>query len=414
MAIKRAPHVLYLTFDGLLEPLGHSQVTSLVELMTQDFAFSILSLEKPEDLEDRSRLRNLKTRLAAHGIEWRFDTFRSGVRGALRNLTSLSELAFDLATRTRIDLTHARSYQPATVAWFLKQADDTPYLFDFRGFWVDEKIDADQWFNSRTDRFLARRWERTLFRRADAIVSLAEPGADDIRRGRFGRLDCASAVHVIPTCVDMSRFSINVSSEIRQRLGLEGKLVIGFVGSINPSYRVQESLALFKIIRQANENAILLAITRQVSAFHTAVEEAGIESTAVVVESVPHEEVHRWIGAMDWGLLLLTTSKTKRASMPTKLGEFFAAGVRPIHHGCNADVTAWVRRTGSGISLDDTSSESLMRAARKVVAQDSNEVDLIRAREIASSHFGLRAGARAYSEIYRRTLVRTAHQRKLT
>ena len=61
--------------------------------------------------------------------------------------------------------------------------------------------------------------------------------------------------------------------------------------------------------------------------------------------------------------------------MPTKLGEFFAAGVAPITHGGNSEIAEWVRRTGSGLALDDLSHDSLQRAADLAVSGQPDHRD---------------------------------------
>ena len=51
-------HILYLTADGILEPLGASQVTSYVVRLAQlGFAYEIVSLEKEHDLANAKRSR---------------------------------------------------------------------------------------------------------------------------------------------------------------------------------------------------------------------------------------------------------------------------------------------------------------------------------------------------------------------
>ena len=54
--------------------------------------------------------------------------------------------------------------------------------------------------------------------------------------------------------------------------------------------------------------------------------------------------------------------------MPTKLAEFLATGVRPVQFGCNEEVSAWVRRTGSGLVLDEVSAAGLGRAADAIIS----------------------------------------------
>ena len=62
--------VLYLSYDGLLEPLGESQVVNYVEGLAADHAMTVLSFEKAADLSDRTRVDAMWRRLSARNIAW--------------------------------------------------------------------------------------------------------------------------------------------------------------------------------------------------------------------------------------------------------------------------------------------------------------------------------------------------------
>ncbi|HMB81655.1 MAG TPA: hypothetical protein VKI43_16365, partial [Vicinamibacterales bacterium] len=62
--------VLYISYDGVLEPLGESQVVAYLERLTDRAAVALLSFEKPEDLADRARADAMRERLQRAGITW--------------------------------------------------------------------------------------------------------------------------------------------------------------------------------------------------------------------------------------------------------------------------------------------------------------------------------------------------------
>ena len=104
-------------------------------------------------------------------------------------------------------------------------------------------------------------------------------------------------------------------------------------------------------------------------------------------------------------MLLVGPQQAKRASMPTKLGEFLATGVVPIAHGANAEVADWVRRTGSGLVLEDLSMESLERVADFVMRGVPESDVLANARLVSENHFSLESGARRYDALFRNVLT---------
>src|SRR5690606_31353385 len=115
--------------------------------------------------------------------------------------------------------------------------------------------------------------------------------------------------------------------------------------------------------------------------------------------------------SIDWGLLLLKETPAKRASMPTKLGEFFASGVRPIQHGCNPDVRAWVERSGLGLVLEDLSDASL-DAAADVIATSSPVTPEEReaVRRVTRPHFGLAEAIERYAALLTRVVLRSVRR----
>lgn len=64
-------HILYLTFDGVMEPLGQSQVLRyLCGLSDRGFLYFLISLEREHDLANREAVRETEELLCRHAIEW--------------------------------------------------------------------------------------------------------------------------------------------------------------------------------------------------------------------------------------------------------------------------------------------------------------------------------------------------------
>lgn len=56
--------ITYLTADGLLEPIGFSQVVRVIEaLARRGWRYRVVSLERPQDLARESRVREVRQRL---------------------------------------------------------------------------------------------------------------------------------------------------------------------------------------------------------------------------------------------------------------------------------------------------------------------------------------------------------------
>lgn len=402
---RRAPRPMkcvYVSLDGLLEPLGYSQVVRLVtRLAGRGFEYRILSLEKPEDLADEARRTQLRGELEAAGVSWDalgYDgrgTKRAAAGNALRMARSLARSA------RRADLIHARSYLPATIAAGLSPRGAPKLLFDTRGLWFDEKrVQA----GPASARIFAgaKRLEHLLYRRADGVVTLTELSAEDVRAGRLGPRRAGRPVVAIPTAVDFDAFDLRHRPTARAQLrarwpGVGDGPVFGFVGSVNVWYRTHEALQLFSEIHRRRKDARLVVLSAQHKEIARKLEELRVPAEATLTTRAHHDEMSLWVAALDWGFLLLEASPAKRASMPTKLGEFLASGVRPIHYGCNSEVGDWVKSTGSGMSLPGLSPSDLSAAVEEILSNPTDSELLVRARQGARDHFSLGSAVERYA-----------------
>jgi glycosyltransferase involved in cell wall biosynthesis len=404
---NRGSRILYLTFDGVMDPLGHSQVLNyLIGLAERGFAYTIVSLESQSNLSHHAAFQQTLELLRRSSIEWQPLPYRTG--GPIKNIRSMARSAGRIIRSRGVGLVHARSYTAAFVAWMLRFRYGTQYLFDVRGYWIDEKVAEGQWFTNARVYALAKRLERLLFRSAAGIVTLTGVMADDLRAGLLKDKPKIPVV-VIPTCADFDRFRMDslpssaVSPELQQRF--EGKLIIGMLGSVNASYCVQESLQLFSMLKGRREDAHLVWVTRQVEQARALVGKAGISENDFTIVTSSFEDVPDWIRIMDWGLLLLNETFSKRGSMPTKLAEMFACGVRPIQYGCNQEVRDRVLQSGSGVVLDDLSAAGMERAVEHIATTALSTEEVKRVREQTRAWFGLENGIDRYDKLLRQLLA---------
>lgn len=396
--------LLYVTIDGLLDHIGFSQVVRVVEgLQDRGFAYSIVSLERARDLANDARVRTVRSALAAKGIAWTYATYREGGASTVSlNLTRLLHLAAGAAVARRPRLVHARAYHGALVASVLQRTLGIPYLFDARGLWIDERIEEGRWFTTPARERVARRVERALYRNALAIVTLTKLHASDVIRMQDPK---SRPPVVIPTCADYDAFRIEPSPDTTSipesvRHALVGRRVLAIIGSLNRAYLGADAARFVRATFELDANARLLVLSHQDDAWRRClVDEAGVAASRVIVTRTHHEQMPSWLSLTDLGLLFLTPDTVaRRGMMPTKLAEMFAAGVRPVVHGCNEEVRNWVRQSGTGIVLDALNDADIARAAALANA-DVPRSARERARAITAPHFSLRAGIDRYATL---------------
>jgi hypothetical protein len=400
--------ILYITFDGVLQPLAFSQVVRVVHaLARRGFRYHLLSVERRRDLDDRARVERVEQFLAEVGVTWaRIGVDLSGsARRSAEAFARVFAAAKVILGRQHVSLIHARGYQGGVVANGIKRLTGVPYLFDARGCWIDER---PEWFGQSTSYAAGKFVERTLYKDAVGVVTLTELHANDVVDGAFGKRD-GRVVAVIPTCADYDDFTIAptrpakpmespaVPGNVQSRL--RGRVTMAIVGALNRSYLPEQTLTLVRQACEMNPLVHLLVLTQQQREYAEQLAARGIRPENYTLASAIHEDMPAWLGWIDFGLLLLADKIAKRGSMPTKLAEFFAAGVRPVAHGCNSEMSSWVRRAGSGIVLETVSDEDIAGASHSVANTTCTIADLRRAREVTAPHFSLASGVERYANL---------------
>ena len=138
--------ILYISYDGMTDPLGQSQVLPyLTGLSEKGFRIHLLSFEKQSRFQGQSEL--ISKICEKHKISWNplIYTKSPPVLSSIYDFVRMKNTAEKLHIKHRFKLIHCRSYLPALAGLHLKNKFNVPLLFDMRGFWVDERIEGNIW-----------------------------------------------------------------------------------------------------------------------------------------------------------------------------------------------------------------------------------------------------------------------------
>lgn len=397
--------VLYVSYDGALEPLGESQVVAYVERLSQRNEIVLLSFEKREDSDDAERMRSLRARLAGRAITWiplRYHKWPSVLASAYDVVHGIG-VSVQLVRSRGLRLVHARGYVAALIAVALQRLLGTKFLFDMRGIWADEKVDAGHWSRGSAVYRITKWWERRFFESADAIVSLTEAGLTAVASLGY-RLRPGIPITVIPTCTDLQRFAPGPKNrELLSRLGLNGYSVIGCVGTLSNWYLREPMLDCLAYLVRRRPGVKILIVTRE---DHEQVRRdarrAGLDDGALVVVRVPFADMPEYMRLIDVGLFFIKPSFSKKASSATKLGEFLASGVPVVINEGVGDSAAIVRALDAGVVLPGlgvVEFEACLSRVDQLLADPSVST---RCRRTAERYFDLVTGVEKYAALYAR------------
>lgn len=240
-------------------------------------------------------------------------------------------------------------------------------VFDCRGL-VDHELLYDHGFSfANAPPVLRKRalrlgeMQRECALRADSVFCVSSAMVDYlVKDASISREKC----EVVPCCVDLELFEqcSQARESIRDELGLSGKLVVGYCGSLVGYQRIEHSLALFRQVLELQPAAHFLAVTTSSEKMRKAAAVAGLNESQYTIRSVRPNEVPGILPAIDVGLLLREKCEVNRVASPVKFAEYLAAGAPVIVSAGIGDYSALVREESVGLTLTDHSDHKLSRA----------------------------------------------------
>jgi glycosyltransferase involved in cell wall biosynthesis len=393
-----APRVLYVSYDGLLEPLGAAQVLPYVEgLARHGFEIGVLSFEKPGHLANGSRCEALASRLFLNGVSWRARRYhqRPTVSATLLDVAvGAAEILRWSRCCPAARILHLRGYVPGLMALVGGRFHGAKLVFDTRSFMVDERIESGMWAARSAVARAARAIERRLLSTADAVVVVSRAGARRIPALALGA--APAKIAVIPPCVDLERFRLVEDQAARKaELGLRRGPVIVHAGALSTWYLAEYTFTVgMEFARRSG--GTFLVLTHEAEYAHSLNTRLGAGAT---VRTIEHAEMPKWLGACDAGLAVVRPDPAKQGSMPVKLGEYLACGLAAAATGCVGDVERDL--DGSLVALAfDPRSEPPEGIARRLLAAAALPDRAVSARSLAERLYSLALGVAAYRGLY--------------
>ena len=401
--------VLFISYNGMLDPLGQSQVIPyLRELARAGVRFTLLSFERSAAFgtDGRDRCVDLKRQLAEAGIEWHWLRYhqRPSLPATMYDVANGVRLAKKLVRRNRIELIHARSHIPATIALALKRRFGTAMIFDVRGLMADEYVDAEHWRKGSLSYRMTKSMERRALSVADGIVTLTERIWPIINQWD-GLLDRRVVHEVVPCCADLDLFSFSQDDRDRRRkeLGVNDRFVLVYSGSIDGWYLTENMADFFVALRKRNPRAYFLWLTparhERVRALMRA---RGVSEADYALIAAAPSDVPSYLSASDAGLAFIKPCFSKLASSPTKYAEYLGCGLPLIINAGIGDSDALITREGVGALVRDFKKHEYDKALISIesLVRDADETRR-HSREVAERLFDIRAvGVNRYVRLY--------------
>ena len=393
-------NILYITYDGLLEPLGMSQVWQYQKKLGKDHNVIILSYEKSEDLIN---IHALELEIKKSDVVW--------VRLSYHKSPSLIATTYDIfygfisvlriIKKYDVDFIHSRSYVATIIAYLVNKKTDLNYIFDMRGFWADEKVDGGVWKKTSFLYKFIKYIERKLLFNAEQIVTLTHAGKKDIKSLKCTK-DSIDRISVIPTCANLDIFrpflleGLNIEEDV---------FVLGYVGSVGTFYMFDEVLKSFKKLIKVKKNSKLIIINKnQHDYIKSCIHKENMKDLDIEIRSADYQDMTKEINAFDAGIFYIKPSFSKRSSSPTRLAEYLGCG-KPCITNYGVGDTEYVISSGNvGVILKDFSDDSHIRGIEELLTLVNDPEVSTRCVNISKKYYSLDKGVNEYNKLYSRMI----------
>ncbi len=171
---------------------------------------------------------------------------------------------------------------------------------------------------------LARWVERRVWQKANLMIAVSESLRSQIQGSGVN----PDLIHVLPNAVDPQLFHTEADGKpVRERLNLDDRFTIGFVGTFRPWHGVDFLLEGFQDLHRADPSTHLLLLGDGPlrPRFEEQVRKAGLQEAVTFAGRVAHQDVPCYLAAMDVAIAPYPALEEFYYS-PIKLFEYMAAG----------------------------------------------------------------------------------------
>lgn len=403
-------HILFISYDGMTDPLGQSQVIPYLAGLTKyGFEFTILSCDKP----DRYRLHKayvLKI-LEPFPIKWVSIPYHKSppVLSSWYDYKMLCKTGAKLHRQKKFDLVHTRVGVPALAGYWLNKKFGIKFLNDIRGFWADERVDGGMWniknpvykfiysfFKKKEDEFIIE---------ADYNTCLTYAARTEIHSWKQIP-NQPIPIEVIPCSADMKLFNPASIDQLQQdqykkELNIQAdEIIISYLGSIGGWYLTEEMMRFCKRLSDKIPEARFLFISPHL---HHVIEAAAakyeLPAEKLIVKQGKRHEVPVLLSLSNYSLFFIKPCYSKISSSPTKHGEIMAMGIPVITNGGVGDVKEVVEKYNAGYVVQNFTDQSFDIIIDKIA--QGNSFDKASIRKAAEDFYSLDKAVESYVKVYK-------------
>jgi glycosyltransferase involved in cell wall biosynthesis len=401
-------NILFISYDGMTDPLGQSQVLPyLLGLSKHGYKIFLISSEKEEAFAQNKNI--VEDLIKDSGIAWvplKY-TKKPPVLSTMLDIYKIKKAAKKIHLQYKLDMVHTRPGVPALIGMWMKKKFGITFLNDIRDFYADSRVDGKMWnlknplYNTVYKYFKRKEDEQIAIN--DGVVCLTVAAEKVVRALPQFKKD--TPLEVIACSADLQLFNRNNITEkqtagIKNELGIQPEdIIIAYLGSVGGLYLTEEMMHFCKTISNKIPAAKFLFISpgrhEEIAA---AAARYGIADTKLIIKKAARKEVPLLLSVSHFSVFFIKPCFSRKAQSPTKHGEIMAMGIPVITNRGIGDVEDIIQQYQSGIVIKDFTEEEYAMAAEKISL--ANNFDAAAIRSGAENFYDLAAAIKKYKRIY--------------
>jgi glycosyltransferase involved in cell wall biosynthesis len=282
------------------------------------------------------------------------------------------------------------------MALTLKWLTGVKFIFDMRGFWVDERVDGGLWLRNGYMFRFAKAFERRFLLSSDHVVSLTQAAIREMKLFDYLEMHTPHFT-VIPTCADLARFKPLPSETCRQGF------VLGYVGTVGTWYLFDDAVRCFvNLLRLQPDARFLILNLGEHDFIRSRLVAAGLPDSVVELTSTTFMEMPEQLARMDAGVFFIKPVFSKQASSPTKMAEFLGCGIPCLSNKGVGDMAELIEGEKVGVTLTSFDEDTMINGLNRLIKIVADPNTHARCVATAQKYFSLEEGVAKYRKIYER------------
>jgi len=286
--------------------------------------------------------------------------------------------------------------------WWLARWKRVPFVFEVRDLWPESLAAVGMGDrNSLLHRALAK-IAGFLYHHSNRVVVVTSAFEEHlVEHWRVPR----ERISVIENGVETQLFTPEPATALRRELGLEGKFVVSYIGTMGIAHGLETIIAAATQLRDTNPGIVFLMLGEGADKDRIVAlaREHGLHNLRFVGQQ-PRERIPAYICASDVCLVLLKKTDLFKTVIPTKMLEFMSCA-RPVILGVDGQARMILEEARGGLVIEPENSDALVKAIRCLGANRKLAHELGQSgREHIVLNFSRRQTAEKYIQVLERLL----------